>query len=460
MKSRIVILLFAAFCFLITIKRADQWADRLYEWDISGYHLHLPAAIIYGDIEKLTFYSYIDDVYKPTGDLRNYCLYDTENGNRVNRYSIGVAVFDLPFFLIAHFINVSFLDFPADGYSLPYQWATIISNIFWVAFGLFLLYFFLRRHFSDMVVAMTLAAIGFGTNLFTYVVFRPGMSHTYSFFCFSLLLLLTDSFYRDRRKINLYMIGAVLGLIGLIRIPNLVVVIIPLLWGVYNKQTFIDRYEFLKARFPGVMASALCFIGVMMIQLGYWKYVAGTWIYDGYQNEGFLWSEPAIYSGLFSFHKGWFVYTPMAVFMVLGIYTMKYKFRQYIPAISIFFILNLYIVFSWGNWWYGGGFSARALIESLAILALPLATFIQYMRAKMNTVWKSAFYVIISFLVFLNVFQSYQFSKGIFDHELNSREYYFKAFLKVNVTDDDRKYMLKDSVVTEIHRERTEQFKK
>jgi hypothetical protein len=58
------------------------------------------------------------------------------------------------------------------------------------------------------------------------------------------------------------------------------------------------------------------------------------------------------------------------------------------------------------------------------------------------------------------MFQSYQFSKGVFNYELNSRAYYFKAFLKVHVTDADKKYMLDENVISEIYRERTEQLKK
>lgn len=460
MKSKIVIFLFAATCLLITLKRAGGWVDRLYKWDISGYHLFLPAGIIYNDIETLAFYSYIDDEHRPTGDLRNYCLYDVGNGNRVNRYSVGVAVFELPFFLVAHAVNVYILEYPVDGYSLPYQLGTIISNLFWTVCGLFILNRFLRRYFNDTVVALSLAIVAFGTNLYACVVYTPGMSHTYSFFCFSLLMFLADSFYKDRRRINIYLLGVTLGLIGLIRIPNLVVGIIPLLWGVYSKDTLTGRYKLLKAHFPGIAGGAVCFIGVMMLQLGYWKYVTGSWIYDGYKNEGFIWSDPAIFRGLFSFYKGWFVYTPMAIFMVAGIYTMKYKLRQHIPAVSVFFMLNLYIVFSWWNWWYGGGFSARALVESLAILALPLAALIDYVHNKKNTLFKSAFYIVVMFFVFLNMFQSYQFSKGVFNYELNSRAYYFKAFLKVHVTDADRKYMLEESVISEIYRERTEQLKK
>lgn len=460
MKSKIAIFLFAATCLLITLKRAGDWVDRLYKWDISGYHLHLPAAIIYGDISKLSFYSHIDDVYRPTGDLRNYCLYDAGNGNRVNRYSVGVAVLELPFFVIAHVINISLLDYPADGYSLPYQWGTVISNLFWTVMGLFFLSGFLRRYFSDTAVAFTLLVVAFGTNLFTYVVFNPGMSHTYSFFCFSLLMSFTDSLYKKNRIKDFLLIGAVLGLTGLIRIPNLVVGIIPMLWGVYNRQTFIARLEFVKVNFLKIIGAVVCFAVVMMIQMCYWKYVTGDWIYDGYHTEGFIWSAPAIYRGLFSFYKGWFVYTPMAIFMVLGIYFIRVKYLRFIPAIGVFFIVNVYIVFSWWNWWYGGGFSARALIESLAVLAFPLAALVSYINDRRNIAFKSAFYIITAFLVFLNMFQSYQFSKGIFNYDMNSREYYFRVFLKANVTDEDRKYMLEEDTIYDMYDERTEKLQK
>src|SRR5690606_31154807 len=149
-----------------------KWNGWVFTYDKSGYHLHLPAAIIYKDITKLEFYTYIDDVYKPSGSERNYCINQLHNGNRINRYNIGVALHELPCFLAAHFINTTFLGYAADGYSKPYQWGTLLSNLFWVALGLFALRKFLLRHFNDTVTALTLLAIAFGTNLYYYVAFH------------------------------------------------------------------------------------------------------------------------------------------------------------------------------------------------------------------------------------------------------------------------------------------------
>ena len=70
----------------------------MFKWDKSGYHLYLPAFFIHKDIRELKFYKYIDEAYMPTGDLKEYELNPLPNGNKANKYSIGVAVHELPFF--------------------------------------------------------------------------------------------------------------------------------------------------------------------------------------------------------------------------------------------------------------------------------------------------------------------------------------------------------------------------
>lgn len=90
--------------------------------------------------------------------------------------------------------------------------------------------------------------------------------------------------------------------------------------------------------------------------------------------------------------------------------------------------MNIYIVFSWWCWWYGGSFSARALIENYALLSFPLA-------ATVEKLWNSGkpvrvvSSVIFIFFIYLNIFQSRQYRISSLHYESTSKELYWAVFL-------------------------------
>lgn len=441
MKSLLFIFLYILVCSIVLLNTSAERVNKVFQWDKSGYHLYLPAAFIYQDVQRFDFYPYIDSLYQPAGAYKNYELHGLPNGNRINKYTVGVAIHELPFFLCVHFINNSIMHYPADGYSLPYQWAAVISTLFYVVIGLSLLRKFLLFHFSDTVTTITLTLIALGTNLYHYIVFSPGMAHTYAFFHFAGIMLFTHLLYSTGQKKYMYLLALILGLATITRSTNLLVVIIPLLWGVYNKATFYQRLSFFKKNIVPIIISAAIFIITLMPQLLYWKYVTGQWLFNSYNNEGFIWSEPRVTEGLFGFRKGWFIYTPLALFAVYGIYSMQTRLKEYVPAIVVFTAINIYVIFSWWNWWYGGGFGCRPLIETLAILSFPMAAFIHKLQ-NMATPLKTITLMLLTAFIPLNMFQSYQQWKGVIHWDKMSSTYYFRVFLKSKATEEDKKYLM------------------
>jgi hypothetical protein len=441
MKSRLVIILFVLVCSYILVNTFEKWHKNVFKWDQSGYQLHLPAVLIYHDIEKLGFYSYIDSVYQPSGEYKNYCIYTLDNGNRINRYSVGPAIHQLPFFLIAHFINTHWLSYPADGYSLPYEWAAILSNVFWVLLGLLAIRKLLLQYFTDDITAITLLTIAFGTNIYCYTAFSAGGAHGYSFFHCALIILLTGKLYSTNKKYYLFYLAIVAGLISITRPVNLLMLLIPLLWGVHNRTALMLRVQFFMQNLKNIGIATLVFIITIMPQLGLWKYVTGQWYYDGYPNEGFIWTEPRIWKGLFSFQKGWLIYTPVCLFALLGIYSMRRQLKQYAPAIIIFIALFIYVTYSWWNWWYGGSYSSRPMADILAVLSLPLAAFITSINNK--SFLKKIIYSIMGLLVALNMFQSYQFHKSIIHPERMTAKHYWRHFFSTATpTEEAEQYLL------------------
>ncbi len=184
---------------------------------------------------------------------------------------------------------------------------------------------------------------------------------------------------------------------------------------------------------------------VAMIQLGYWKYSTGQWFYYSYKGERFNFKRPHVVEGLFSYQKGWFIYTPIAFLAILGLLYMWYKKSKLAPGILFFYALTIYVVFCWQEWWYGGGFGARALVETLPFLAISLAYMADgVFKREKGMALKAAFSIVTGFLVLLNLFQTFQYSKGTIHYVKMNRTYYWKVFGKIKPTAEEYKTMMTD----------------
>lgn len=441
LKPKLFILLYALVSINISIYRESKWKSSFYEWDKANYHLYLPAALIYGDITQMRFYDSVYHKYlKNKGVPYRYSIYIREDDKLLNKYGIGTALLESPFFIVAHIYTLLTQPTEANGFTHAYEWGTIISTIFWVVFGLYFLLLLLNRYFSENVTLFTLICIGFGTNLYCYTAFDQGMSHSYSFSLFSLFLYLTDTWYLKKNKYTLLALSIVFGLITIVRPSNTIVISLFVFWKVQNISTLKARAMLLWYEKKQIVFSVSLFVLVCFLQMLYWKSITGKWIYFSYEGEYFNFLHPRILSGLFSFRKGWFIYTPIAFIAMLGFYHLWKKNRACVPALLVQLTIAIYIIFSWQCWWYGGSFGCRPMIEYLALLSLPLAAFIEY--SINNKYLKYALIPIVSFFIFLNIFQTYQFSKSIISTDRMTKAYYLRVFLRTETQKGDSELLM------------------
>ncbi len=98
---------------ILIIFRFYKLPEGVFNWDVFGYYLYLPATFIYNDI-KLLNHDWLNGIiikYETTATL--YQAYSVETGNWLIRYTMGNSILLLPFFFIAHLV-VPLLNFPAD----------------------------------------------------------------------------------------------------------------------------------------------------------------------------------------------------------------------------------------------------------------------------------------------------------------------------------------------------------
>ncbi|MEE4177732.1 MAG: hypothetical protein V2I46_09500 [Bacteroides sp.] len=422
----LVAILLIAMVVVGVFSNMKRWRQpmKVIQWDIKNYYAYLPAVFIYGD-HGLEFTREDPEFF---GD--KFWPIPTPSGGLVIVTSMGLAILYLPFFLMGH-LAAWFTGAEMNGFSPPYAFFLVLSSLFYVIIGLFALRKVLLKYFSDGITAITLLAMFFATNLLFYTAHEGPMSHAYNFALFAIFMLLTIQWHEKPGVKNSLMLGLLAGLIVLVRPTNIVLLVFFVLYDVKSFNELKLRIVFLGRKYNLVLFMAVAAFLVWLPQMLYWKSVSGHWLYYSYkEEEGFFFGNPQIIRGLFSYRKGWLLYTPIMGFALLGIALLwKYR-RAFFWPIFLFTVINIYVVLSWWSWWYGGGFGQRAFIESYALLAIPFATLL-YAAGK----WRKGVQRLLVTLTFLlmvhGIFQTAQYHYGAIHWDSMNKTTYWASFGRV-----------------------------
>ena len=407
--------------------------QRTLNYDIETYYHYLPSTLIHGDPLDLGYVAALDStvLHPGEGQRAHGMSLHPSTGHHVNKCTYGVALMELPFFLGAHAATIAFAPGIADGYSAPYQLAVSLSAIASTLLGLLLLRVFLRRYTDDRATAISLIILAFGTNLFFYSTVDSGMPHSYLFLLFALVLERTDAWHRRPSYRSAAAIGLAIGATALIRPVDVIIVCIPLMWpvlvpGSTKRGLIVDNIGMW-------LLAGLCALMPLLPQFLYWKTATGDAFYWSYGDEHFNWSDPHLLDGLFSYRKGWFVYTPLALigFAGLGLMVARKGQRAFAWPIILFFTITLYITFCWHQWWYGGSFGCRPLVGSLALLALPMALLTERIM-RVPKAFIAVFALAMLAGIHLNLFQQRQYVQTIIHWDSMSRERYREVWGHAN----------------------------
>ncbi len=416
---------------------------NIISWDVFGYYLYLPAVFIFHDLRlhDIAWVHQLIEHYQTTSTL--YQATALPSGGWVMKYSMGMAVLNAPAFFIAHLFS-AISGFKTDGFSLPYQYAWAISGLVYTAIGIVLLRKILLQYFNEKTSSFLLIVFVLATNYFQLTAFDGYLSHNYLFALYTSIVWFTIRWHQQPKWQYALGLGLSMGLAVLVRPSELVCILIPLLWGIHNIDTIRLKVQLIRSNAFQILLILFSAGIAGMPQLLYWKYATGHWLFYSYNNagEGFDFSQPYLKEVLFSFRKGWLVYTPVMLFAVAGFVSMFKANRSLFYCIFIYFLTNLYIVSSWTCWWYAGGsYSQRALLSSYVLLAFPMGYFMKEVFSW-NTLLRSLVFLIIGFMLILNLFQTWQWAHGILDRTRMTRQYYFATFGKTTVTESDRKLLL------------------
>jgi hypothetical protein len=435
---------FYSICLILFAIVAFFPPNNVLAYDVFGYYLYLPMEFKYSDLTLQNF-STVENIfsqYHPSETFYQALKWD--NGNWVMKYPVGMAVLYAPFYFIADVLSHG-TNYPSDGFSRPYQLGILYGCLFYTMIGLWFTKKVLTKYFSDRTAALTLLIVALGTNYFFHVSVhgQGAMTHNILFTLFAVIFWQTVKWHENKNRKDLFLLAALVALAALCRASEVIILIIPFLFGVTGLNSLKEKIaELLKLRKQIFISFAIIF-GIGAIQFLYYKYSSGKFFINPYgagnPGEGFELLHPHLLEVLISFRKGWLIYTPVMAFALIGFRQLYLKNKGLFFPIFIYFLINFYIVASWSHWWYSACFGIRALIPSYVLLCIPLGYFIEHI---FNSKIKFLIFSVLIALTALNIFQSWQAREGILDTEFTSREYYFSTFLQTDDPGAEQKKLL------------------
>ncbi len=390
-RGRVLVLWLAAL-FAFT---ADTGNTLVLRQDAHGYYVYLP---------QLFFGAWEDPAWADVGAVYR----DPETGRYRSKYTYGTALFHAPFFACGH-LGAVWSGAERNGRSMPYRLALLISGAFWMTLGCGLVYRFLRPKVGFGMALVVPTLLWAGTSLFYYSAFMPGYSHAVSFF---LVAAFTGASLHALRHPSWGAFagnGVLLGLILAVRPTNGLVLLWPLLWGVYGWGALGDRLAWLGRHAGKALAGGLIAAAFLLPQLLYWRHTTGSWGWAAYPGEGFTHAAaPRVGAVLFHVRNGLLVYAPVLAVALVGIGRGLWRRDPFAPAAFGVFVAFTWLFGSWWAWWFGGAFGHRAYVDVLPMLALPMGLSLAALR-RAPAGWRAAGWTLVVLLVAYTFLLTYRY---------------------------------------------------
>jgi len=336
-------------------------------WDGMGYYQWLPSAFITGKF-----------------DWMFWCHRLTET-TAISAYSLGVAVLELPFYLISHVLTWLF-GYPNTGFAPPNAVCMMASTATYAGAGAVLSFRLARRYSTTTAALLAVITIYGGSNLFYYATSQPLMSHVHSYFLVSLFCWCGLRIIDGPRPMHVFLFLTSGALMVLVRQLNIAVALFPL-WLAWTSTAGLRGAWNNLVGHRGAFVLGL-FLGLVpwVLQSVYWHYITGDWYANPYalHNEHFEFGKMVPGMVLFSPRNGWFVYSPVFLIVIATLLVQAWRGRRPARAILLIFLLTLLSYSAWWCWWLGGAYGHRGFIDLYGLLAIPFAWFF---RSVMRRSW-------------------------------------------------------------------------
>lgn len=404
-------------------------------YDEFGYYMYLPQFFQHGNLNMQPEWAQnLQNTY--CDSISAYQLHQVDNGNFLNIYHMGQAFVELPAYAVADLI-AAIGGYPRDGFSKPYQIAFAVNALLFVLIGAFFCRKLLRLFFDERISAVLLVLLFFGTNYYITATQLGHIQHHYLFAIIAAMAYCLLTAWKQQNYAGKHFYAAVVlfGLCTVIRPTHVLLGIFPflLLWKV-----FPSRLQFWwKMCLFGL--SAFCW---NIPQLLYWKIIGGSWLMLNLHVEELIIIDPSLWDFLFSFRKGWLLYTPLFLLLIPGFWSLRKTDQRLFWSLLGTTVVFIWIFASWECWWYASSFGSRVMVDLYPLLILPIGFLLTKISTRKPVLYIVSIFAGLTFL--LNGLQSWQFQKGWLHHERMSYDHYAYIFGRMNIPGYDEHRLLID----------------
>lgn len=310
----------------------------------------------------------------------------TPTGLQSNFHTIGPALLWCPFLLVGHaYVRALRLfgdtTWAADGMSVPYLRAAALGTLAWTVAGGFALVGALTRLVSTRVALVAAAAVFLATPWAYYVLRLPWVGHSLAFALSALALwawLRADAFPSVR---SWAVLGACVGALALCRPQTLAAscaLVAPLAIAQVAKR---------RIGTTALGIAALAAVAAFSPQMLAWKALYGLALTMPMGTSFMDFRSPNFVNVLVSSDRGYFSWTPLAVFAVLGLLLAARRHTLLALSVALAILATAWVNGSvlgvHGPEWAGAdAFGARRFDVAFPLLAVGIAALIERLVAR------------------------------------------------------------------------------
>ena len=425
-SGKILILLALIFSIPFTEKLDKVISDQstcICSYDGFGYYMYLPHLMNEGSLKfEQSWAEGIQNEYCDSTLV--YQLQSSKHGGILNVYHMGLSFVQLPAYLIGD-VFARMTGHNTDGFSKPYYITYLLNAFFFIILGLIYFRKLLKLFFTDRVVGVVMLLVYLGSNIYITFTLQYDLTHLYLFALNGMFLYYFFRYTNSNQRKHLLLSAAILGLTSCIRPTQAIWGIIPLCILLKNNASNIKAW----LRLLWFPAFAILW---NIPQFIYWYTIGGQLIIPNLHTEEIIIIDPKTIDFLFSYKKGWLLYSPLFLLIVFGFVYLYKNQRRIFWAFFGFTAFYIFIMSSWECWWYASSFGSRVMVDVYPLLALLIGYALVLSTSLAYRIFVRTFAVLC--LAF-SLFQTFQFERYLIHDVRMSKQHYWYIFGKIDSAD-------------------------